>query len=52
MMICGSLFHPHPNAGAGGHLHPVLDPRLETPHHHWADGCVHRLIYMETGLVP
>lgn len=48
----GFALHSHPSAGAGGHLHPIQDPRLKTPHHNRTDGSVHSFIDMETGFVP
>lgn len=44
--------HSDSCAGACRHLHPVQQASLQSAHHHRADRRVHRLIDVETGLVP
>lgn len=38
--------------GAGSNFHMIHHSHLQPAHHHRAYGCVHRLIYMKTCLVP
>lgn len=37
---------------AGSHFHVVHHSHLQPSHHHRANGCIHRLIHMETCLIP
>lgn len=38
-------------ARASSHFHPVHNSDLEPAHHHRANGCIHRLVNMEAGLI-